>query len=67
MTGPRDSGDENIIDDLICRATQAHAFADTGNNYFSPHSAADIFEVTPTGGVLRSNVRDDDLRNALEV
>jgi len=61
------SSDENVINNLICKATREHAFADPDNHYYSPHSVADIFEVTSTGGVVRSNVRNDDLRDALQV
>ena len=56
-----------VIDDLICKATRAHAFADSGNQYFSLYSQADIFEVTPAGGIVRSNIRNDELRSSLKV
>ena len=61
------SSDENVINNLICKATRAHAFADPKDLYFSPDSVADIFEVVSTGGVVRSNVRNEDLRDALQV
>lgn len=67
MAVSRASSDENVITNLICKATRAHAFADPKNLYFSSDSAADIFEVASTGGVVRSNVRNDDLRDALQV
>ena len=67
MALSRASSDENVITNLICKATRAHAFADPKNIYFSQDSAADIFEVASTGGVVRSNVRNDDLRDALQV
>lgn len=65
---PPHCGGENVIDDLICKATRAHAFADEGNHYFSSYSAADIFEVDAEGGgTVRSNVRDGELREAIQV
>lgn len=60
-------GDTNVIDELICKATQAHAFADAKNEYFSQYSVADIFEVGSTSAVVRSNLRDDELRSAIQV
>jgi hypothetical protein len=67
MARSRASSDENVITNLICKATRAHAFADPKNLYFSPNSAADIFEVSSTGSVVRSNVSNDDLSDALQV
>ena len=63
----RRPNDENVIDDLICKATRAHAFSDPGNSYFSSNSVADIFDVTSEGSVLRSNVQDEQLRSAIQV
>jgi hypothetical protein len=63
----RRPNDENVIDDLICKATRAHAFSDPGNSYFSSNSVADILDVTSKGSVLRSNVKDEELRSAIQV
>lgn len=63
----RRPSDENVIDELICKATRVHAFTDPGNSYYSSNSVADILDVTSEGSVLRSNVRDDELRSAIQV
>lgn len=63
----RRSSDENVIDQLICKATRAHAFKDPGGHFFSKTSTADIFEADASGGFLRSGVRDGELRTAIQV
>lgn len=62
----RRSSDENVIDQLICKATRAHAFKDPGGHFFSKTSTADIFEADASGGFLRSGVRDGELRTAIQ-
>lgn len=63
----RRSSNENVIDQLICKATRAHAFRDPGDHFFSKTSIADIFEVDASGGVVRSGVRHKELRSAIQV
>jgi len=57
----------NVIDDLICKAIRAHAFADPGKAHFSSHSVADIFEVNSSGGSVRASVRNEELLAAIKV